>query len=307
MAENSKIEWTDHTFNPWIGCTKVSPGCAHCYAEQLMETRLGRAKWGAYPRQRTSPTTWSKVRSWNRSARFLCACETEQDNLICPSCHLFTRRPRVFCASLADVFDPAVPDAWRDDLFELVAECRNLDWQILTKRPEIMRNYLLGTSGAGATNLEEGGCFDHVWLGVSVENQPCADERLPILLSMPARVRFASCEPLLEEIDISGYMTGILPDGPLNWVICGGESGPNARPMHPDWARSLRDQCDDSPVPFFFKQWGEWGSGFDLVEETRGVNGLKFFPEIERTFARVGKRAAGRVLDGRIHNEFPTP
>lgn len=218
MGENSAIEWTDHTFNPWQGCMKVSPACDHCYAE-VRDLRFHRGvHWGpTAPRQRTK--NWSAPRKWNRDAR------------------TSGTRARVFCASLADVFDNQAPPEWRTDLWALIADTQRLDWMLLTKRPQNIRKMLPATWGNGWPN---------VWLGCTTENQEEANRRIPLLRSIPARVRFLSCEPLLEPTapDLDG----------IDWVICGGESGRGARYMEPDWARALRDQCAEAGVAFFMKQ-----------------------------------------------------
>lgn len=273
MAENSKIEWTDHTFNPWIGCTKVSPGCDNCYAEARMDHRLKQVQWGPHgERKRTSAAYWRAPMAWDRKAAAAGV------------------RHRVFCASLADLFDNAVPSEWRADLFDLIKATPNLDWLLLTKRPQNIAKYLPSDWDSG---------YPNVWLGTSVENQTEADRRIPELLNVPAVVRFLSMEPLLGPVDLreitdgDGTIDALTPSswqdvwdqayapevtgttldeaieafsevgpypptdikGPsLDWVIVGGESGPGARPMHPDWARSLRDQCAKAGVPFFMKQ-----------------------------------------------------
>lgn len=293
MAENSKIEWTDRTFNPWIGCTKVGPGCDNCYAENMMDHRYGRVKWGAgNPRQRTSGANWRKPLAWDRAAAAM--------KRVSPS----SRRPRVFCASLADVFDNGVPDDWREDLWSLIAKTPNLDWLLLTKRignVERMAPYA----------WREFGWLDNVWLGITVVNQEEADRDIPKLRDLPAAVRFLSCEPLLGPIDLK-YPTFNGADSfgslqGLHWVIAGGESGPGARPMHPDWARSLRDQCYAAGVPFLFKQWGEWAPNClcgtkeahpDIPRPEPGHMGVMF---------RCGKKNAGRKLFGRTWDEFPLP
>lgn len=259
--ENSKIEWTDHTFNPWIGCTKVSDGCKHCYAEAQQDKRYGRVQWGPQGKRiRTAAANWRKPLKWDREAKAA------------------GKRARVFCSSLADVFEekPDQPeiDEWRSDLFELISSTPNLDWLLLTKRPENVRK---------AWHWELMGYPPNVWIGTSVENQEQADKRIPALLEIPAAVRFLSMEPLLGQVYIDQ-----LPR--IDWVIVGGESGQNARPMHPYWARYIRNQCQAVGVPFFFKQWGEW-------QPRHTLNGEKMF--------RVGKHAAGRLLDGHEWNEFP--
>jgi protein gp37 len=216
-VENSEIQWTDHTFNPWIGCTKVSPACLNCYAENLMDKRYGRVEWGAgKPRQRTSKENWRKPIQWNNKAGILGI------------------RQRVFCASLADVFDSGAPDEWRTDLWQLIERTPNLDWLLLTKRPE-------NISGMVPWQTWQ----PNIWLGTSVENQKYADIRLPILSQLPA-VKFISAEPLLGEISLDGF--------DIDWCIVGGESGANWRAMDLNHVRSLRDQCTARGIAFFFKQ-----------------------------------------------------
>lgn len=318
MAENSKIEWTDHTFNPWMGCTKVSDGCKHCYAETLMDKRYGRVKWGPQgTRVRTSAANWKEPLAWNRKA--------ERDG----------RRPRVFCASLADVFedrDELVP--WRAELLMLIQQTPNLDWLLLTKRPEnVMRltnEAWVLNGGQAVTALPS-----NVWIGTSVENQAAADERIPALLSIPAPVRFLSMEPLLGPVDLHlnkwamghHFSESVYPGdwhwgvkNKIDWVIVGGESGTDARPVHPDWVRSIREQCVGAGVPFFFKQWGEWVT---VRDGYGGVVGMKNHPQwgkfdgesfalsrgkpsaVGCAMVKIGKHRSGRVLDGREWNEFP--
>jgi protein gp37 len=344
MAENSKIEWTDHTFNPWIGCTKVSPACKNCYAERDMDHRYGMVDWGpGGTRVLTGSENWAKPVRWDREAK--------EKGV----------RHRVFCASLADVFEdwqgPIVDNAgkklgvhgrcgtspvsisipsgsescgkcgsWfnaltmndvRQKLFALIDATPNLDWLLLTKRPEnVLGKCMWPIHPSG--RYQEGMSFaeshrrSNVWLGTSVENQEYADKRIPELLKCRdlSPVLFLSCEPLLgpvmlDRIPLEGFnlphldvlRKGWHSDGPfgfvgshnapsIDWVIAGGESGPKARPTRPDWFRSLRDQCQTAGVPFLFKQWGEFG---------------------EHLEQRVGKVRAGRSLDGVIHDGFPAP
>lgn len=218
MAENSKIEWTDHTFNPWVGCTKVSPACDHCYAEGWAKRTGGAALWQG-ERRRTTPANWRNPLKWNASA--------------------FANgvRPRVFCASLADVFDNQVPDEWRRDLIRLITDTPWLDWLLLTKRPQLVTRMMPDRMWSG---------WDHIWLGTTVESQAEAVRRIPHLQAAPARTRFLSCEPLLEPI--APDLTGI------DWVICGGESGGGARDMDPQWALNLLDDCAAKGTAFFMKQ-----------------------------------------------------
>jgi protein gp37 len=214
LAENSKIEWTTHTFNPWIGCQKVSPGCDHCYAEAMMDHRYGRVKWGPHgERKRTSWANWRKPLQWAKQAT--------------------GSRPRVFCASLADVFDNKAPPDARDDLFTLIRNTPQMDWLLLTKRPENIRKMWTET-------------LPNVWLGTTCEDQIHFDRRWPILREAKATIRFISYEPAL------GPLT--LGDARPDWIICGGESGPSARYMEPEWARNLRDECATKGVAFFMKQ-----------------------------------------------------
>jgi protein gp37 len=304
VAENSAIEWTDHTFNPWIGCTRVSPGCDNCYAARQDKFRGWTPEgWGG-PRRRTK--TWGDPKRWNgQHATFYAA---------------HGRRQRVFCASLADVFDNQVPIQWRRDLFDLIELTPHLDWLLLTKRvgnvADMVReartwDWLLGRS--------------NVWLGATVVNQEEADRDIPKLLATPVRVRFLSMEPLLGPVDLTGeWLTAKLGAYPfkglpaehrtrlvdlLDWVIAGGESGPGARPAHPDWFRSLRDQCAAAGTAFLFKQWGDWSPGYaehgnDLGYEAIVCAKQHEWPEGHCSF-HVGKKAAGRLLDGVTHEGFP--
>lgn len=272
MGQNSNIEWTDHTFNPWIGCTKVSPGCANCYAERQDKFRSWTpAGWGnGKPRTRTSAANWKQPLKWNRAA------ERDRHTAIevRPGEYLAfeIRRHRVFCASLADWLDDEVPIEWLADLLALIYETPNLDWLLLTKRPQKWSQRMLETIFQIEDNKYEAEnrlyqwlrdwvdslkAPHNIWLGVSVENQKCATERIFELIKIPARVEFLSCEPLLGRVDLDE--TGLWNDNPyglgtVKWVICGGESGPKRRPFDPAWARSLRDQCRTAGVPFFFKQ-----------------------------------------------------
>lgn len=314
MAENSTIEWTHHTFNPWIGCTKVGPGCDHCYAEswdarglQQRETR-----WGPHAaRTRTSAANWRKPLAWNRAA----AAAGE--------------RHRVFCASLADVFDnhASILPEWRDDLWRLIEATPNLDWMLLTKRPGNIGNML-------PVPFDFDRLYPNVWLGCTVVNQAEANRDIPKLLAVPAAVRFLSMEPLLGPVDLehvkpaSGrrfdalrafYAGGGDRSPCIDLVIVGGESGPGARPMHPDWARSLRDQCQAAGVAFHFKQWGEWtprraADQNDLLDARKSLivkpdgcitSGLLAYGPDAWLVDKVGKKAAGRLLDGRTWDEMP--
>lgn len=347
MSENSKIEWTDHTFNPWIGCTKISPGCDNCYAATQDKFRKWTpAGWGG-ERRRTSESNWRKPLQWHANAAEFMAKHG--------------RRQRVFCASLADVFDNQVPDQWRRDLFQLIAATPDLDWLLLTKRIGNAHRMLPPDWVAAPPGREIPRMPDNVWIGATITSQAEADRDIQKLLDVPARVRFLSMEPLLGPVDLERIqwpekhkvdvlrggawdLPGWIHDGFVNhsdmntvdWVIAGGESGPGARPMHPEWARSLRDQCAAAGVPFLFKQWGNWRAaawfdgpdadrdeGDDFIDLDRVDH--KFLATDGRTWdtnggrhmyppmplghwclmVNEGKKAAGRLLDGVEHNGFP--
>ncbi|OXR48132.1 hypothetical protein PuT2_13995 [Pusillimonas sp. T2] len=314
MSENTKIEWCDHTFNPWIGCTKVGPGCDNCYAEADFDKRRHVVSWGAgQPRKRTAASTWRNPLAWNRNHEQFFAKHG--------------RRQRVFCASLADVFDNAVDPQWRADLFRLIEATPNLDWLLLTKRIGNVPNML-------PLPFDFDRHFPNVWIGATVVSQQEADRDIPKLLQVPARVRFLSMEPLLGPVDVEDFLyiehphcIGFVPStrydhgycdrcaghesdpihtspkGKVDWVIVGGESGPGARPMHPDWARSLRDQCQAAGVPFLFKQWGEWAPHPEIIDASQGALFHRF--EDGAWMQRDGKKAAGRMLDGCTWDQFP--
>lgn len=289
MGANSKIEWTDHTMNPWVGCTKVSAACDHCYAESLAK-RTGQAGLWAGERRRTSETYWKQPLKWDKQAK--------AEGV----------RRRVFCASLADVFDNQVPVEWRGDLWALISQCQNLDWLMLTKRPQNIWNRL-PLQHSLERLVKVPWPWPNVWIGTTVENQEEADRRIPHLLRVPAAARFLSCEPLLGPIDLGRFLrAGDDGDDCIyseRWVIAGGESGPGARPMHPDWARSLRDQCAAAGVPFHFKQWGSWCPRDEDGSELVPISDCAFGTSTDEWMAKVGKRAAGRLLDGVEHNGFP--
>lgn len=313
MSENSKIEWTDHTFNPWEGCQKIGPGCDHCYAEARNARFAGGTSinWGpGSPRRRTSASNWRKPFQWNKAHPEFFAAHG--------------RRQRVFCASLADVFDNEVDPVWRRDLFDLIELTPNLDWLLLTKR---IGNVFEMVARTRSHDWLAG--RDNVWLGATICNQAEADRDIPKLLEVPARLRFLSMEPLLGPVDLTsipwgGRRVSVLqgwndPAHGLHWVICGGESGHGARPMHPAWPLALRDQCVAADVPFLFKQWGEWQQtdampGGDLGGDMRrsDVRIIKPAGENDGHFRRgdvlmrrVGKKISGRQLDGRTYDGFP--
>lgn len=364
MSIKTGIVWCDSTWNGWIGCEGISPACANCYAEAQDKFRHWTAEgWGG-PRKRTTSAYWKQPLKWNAAPFHECdGCGWRGDGgtsgAMCPlidcSGKLSPARRRVFAFSLADVFDNKVPAEWRSDFFELIRRTPNLDWLILTKR---IVNAFKGMLPMDFNAVN----YCNVWLGATVVNQEEADRDIPKLLAINARVRFLSMEPLLGPVDltsihISGHghhefdpkiMANVLqrprqyPTLPqLDWVIAGGESGPGARPSHPDWYRSLRDQCAAAGVPYLFKQWGEWRAAKSVQEATLNpilVSNRKAayadkpeardFPCFSGCFHmahqvesmldgsgelakgdcamfKAGKKAAGRLLDGVEHNGFP--
>ncbi len=279
MADRTGIEWTDSSWNPVTGCTKVSPGCDRCYAEGIAHRFAGTK---AYPNGfevTLRPERLDQPLRW--------------------------RRPRrVFVNSMSDLFHQDVPDEYIARVWAVMALAPQHTFQVLTKRHARMRSLLNSTSFFESVAHHQGKLSDetdwplpNVWLGVSTENQQWADTRIPALLDTPAAVRFISAEPLLGPIDL-GF--DLHPDWGLDWVIVGGESGPGARSMHPDWVRHLRNQCTASDVPFLFKQWGEWGPGGIPERFTR----YDLFPD-GTYVCRYGKKAAGRELDGRTWDQYP--
>lgn len=283
----TKIEWTDETWNPVTGCTKVSEGCDHCYAETIAHRFTGTK---AYPNGfdvTLRPERLDQPLRW--------------------------KRPRkVFVNSMSDLFHKDVPDDYIARVFAAMALAPQHTFQVLTKRPGRMRSLLSSEQFESAVFLATEGRFEgyfpwplpNVWLGTSVENQKWADVRIPLLLDTPAAIRFLSCEPLLGPIDLFAW--NIDRGMRVDWVIVGGESGPHARPMHPDWARQLRDDCLTAGIPFHFKQWGEWVTE-DQAPEDIILPGLSTYllGDDEPDFYKVGKKAAGRELDGQTWDEYP--
>lgn len=295
MGKNTKIEWCDHSFSSWWGCTRVSPGCAHCYAAEL-GNRFG-VKWGSgEPRRLSSEKVWAGPVAWNKSA--------QQSG----------KRIRVFCGSMMDWADEEAPAGARTRLWSLIRNTKSIDWLMLTKRPENVPDLLPHDWRGG---------WDHVHLGFTAENQLNYDRRIAIMESIPAVRRFISCEPLLGSIQLG--LENWIRRGKIHQVIVGGESGREARPMHPAWARSLRDQCVAAGVPFHFKQWGEWTPGENVTDQY-GERGGKYptkhpwdggWTDCDDDWMteqdhgpilyRVGKKKAGRLLDGQEWNQFPQP
>lgn len=361
MTDKTKIEWTDATWNPIRGCSRVSQGCVNCYAEGVARRFSGTG--GAYE------GLINKHGSWNGNIRFV-------DHLLDQPLR-WARGRKIFVNSMSDLFHENVPFEYIAVIFWIMSVTMRHTYQVLTKRPERMLEFFRWVAdydGAfpddritdiahahpavkaldwkpatskrgGYDNCGPSFPYENVWLGVSVENQEAADERIPLLLQTPAAVRFLSCEPLLEKIDLrfihtykfrgaeildalTGDLYGILGDPApghlpsLDWIIAGGESGHGARPMHPDWPRSLLDQCQAAGVPLFFKQWGEWLAFYKdspciRKDELTGSPIIKSDGKLFKNesividaadgtvFARFGKKHAGRMLDGRIWDEFP--
>lgn len=387
MAQNTSIEWTDATWNPIRGCTRVSAGCVNCYAE-VMAARFSKpGQWGEGLAEIVRGADGTVDHRWTGKM-----VRAPKKILTQP---LRRKKPRrIFVNSTSDLFHEAVPDEWIDQVFAVMALTPQHTFQVLTKRPERMREYLSkqapdGTHtrfahifGAGSRAgfwRANGESFQwplpNVWLGVSAEDQATADARIPQLLATPAAIRFVSAEPLLGPVELDGACCGesaltsecwgectwcddgrpglhncwkgrqtnaefLAGRSGLDWVIVGGESGPGARPMHPDWVRSLRDQCQAAGVPFFFKQWGEWRPAFSASEAgaypilannrpwaaktdaernhvfMSGVfrmphqvesliDGVGEYAHLNCAVVKVGKAKAGRLLDGCEWNEFP--
>lgn len=337
MVGKTKIEWTDRSWNPTTGCNKVSQGCKHCYAETMARGRLREAYSARDPsindiRHRNNPFA---VRLW-------------PERLVKP---LQWQKPsRIFVNSMSDLFHEEIPEGFVDQVFAVMALASQHTFQVLTKRPDRMAEYMASVGRPGAVAAETGSGVDgnrawpfirpddlaarwplgNVWLGTSVEDQVSADERIPHLLRTPAAIGFLSCEPLLGPVRLPDEWPGCwhptsegrTPDHsrclpPKTWVICGGESGSGARPMHPEWPRRLRDQCREGGIPFFFKQWGRWApethSNFARYQaRTVRYEGSLVPPvsreshEVEPVYmCEIGKARAGRILDGRTHDEYP--
>ena len=352
MAEHSTIEWTDATWNPVTGCSVVSPGCTNCYAMKLAGTRLKH-----HPSRKGLTVDTKAGPVWNGEVRL------NKHWLDQP---MRWKRPRmIFVCAHGDLFHEYVPDEWIDRVFAVMALSPKHTFQVLTKRAERMRDYLRPfdsrrADALGKIVLELGYTgpmealpwpLPNVWLGVSAERQQEADERIPDLLATPAAIRFLSAEPLIGTIDFYRTSAAMPNDGHpwrngpilqgIDWIIAGGESGPGARPMHPDWARSLRDQCAAAGVPFFFKQWGAWAAVSQMSEEQIEAcypSRSERYPEATRralvdthalhadgsrhgavdrnaflqgtgamTMFEVGKKRAGRQLDALEHNGMPQP
>jgi protein gp37 len=358
--KDSKIEWTDHTGGPYFGCSMVSPGCIHCYAMELAMTRLEPIFRKAY--QKAGFTDWATRPVWgDKATRVLSKGFWEQAYTLNRAAAKSGRRMRMF-PSMIDWLDE-MPGGIIDqegsilssitvfvDFLRVVMECQNLDWLLLTKRPENFHSTMaraLNIMVARPDPLEEwarawlkGYEPANVWVGASVEDQQRVVERIPRLLKIPAKIRFLSCEPLLGPLEFSNVtkrsdavaQLGKKALDGIHWVICGGESGSEARPMHPEWVRSMRNQCKAAGVPFFFKQWGEWIArsqylyvGYEEITKAF-LAGRKFKSAVMRreggideslgeaytsndddsAIVHIGKQLAGRLLDGQLHDEYPS-
>lgn len=313
MADRSAIEWTDATVNFWWGCTKVGPGCDHCYAETWAK-RTGGSHWGiGVPRRKIASAPALIHRLDNGYSDWAADAECMIGNAKAFGLPVPTvgSKRRVFIQSMSDLFDLEVPVEWFAEAWGLIKSCRRIDIQIVTKRISAVQKRL---AEVGETSWPK-----HAGLMITVVNQVEADRDVPRLLDLKLRLGIPwvglSCEPLLGPINLVdfnhlGVVGGhnALVDrglGKIDWIIVGGESGREARSMHPAWARSLRDQCAAAATPFLFKQWGEWADAEHYSseqQESYDVRGLT-----EDGVVRVGKKAAGRLLDGVEHNEFPTP
>lgn len=311
LADHSLIEWTDATWNPITGCTIVDAGCTNCYAMGLAATRMKN-----HPSRAGLTRKTGNRHVWTGEVRL------NEDWLDQP---LRWTKPRmIFVCAHGDLFHKAVPDEWIDRVFAVMALCPQHTFQVLTKRPDRARAYLSseqrpldigcfaehvrpcegwGDNWTIASHDNDRGVeaypkiwpLPNVWLGTSISDQASWDARWPELARAPAATRFISAEPLLGPVQMHGA-------GMLDWLIVGGESGPNARPMHPDWARDLRFLCEALDIAFFFKQWGEWAPArpagiYENVQRQDWTDGT--------TMLRIGKKAAGRLLDGCEWNELP--
>lgn len=345
----TNIEWTNETWNPLVGCSLQSPGCTNCYAMNMAyrQHAMGTPQYVGTARKTKSGAAWTGKVNFVESA------------LLKP---LSWKKPRqIFVNSMSDMFHPDVPFEWIDRIFAVMALSPQHTFQVLTKRSDRMRKYLklrninghhpamdtaalmasTGSWDTPALHLINDWPLPNVWLGVSVEDQKRADERIPDLLETPAAKRFLSCEPLLGPVDLTDVrydgitsidalrgkhgVTGKDGDcAAIDWVIVGGESGKGARPMHPDWARTIRDQCAAANVPFFFKQWGswwpyidrdnddpDWRADYGRVERAKNLRilnlegGYGFHGDRVHVMQRRNKKAAGRMLDGQEHNGKP--
>ena len=310
MGDKSKIEWTDASWNPIVGCSKVSEGCRNCYAIRSANRMNGSNElYNGLTKQVNGNIEWTNI------VRF------SEERLLQP---LKWKRPRkIFVNSMSDLFHESVSDAQIENIFAVMCVAQKHIFQVLTKRPERMKSFLIQPHIKDSVRfkVEEGLGYNidfdkmwpivNVWLGVSVEDQKTADERIPLLLQTPAAIRWISAEPLLGHMNVEPYLGIESEDGydlpHLNWIVAGGESGPNARPSHPTWFRSLRDQALEYNVPFFFKQWGEWIAAGQTISNPmwmpKNILSSKF-PDGQNTM-RLTRKLDSHTLDGKEWNEFP--
>jgi len=284
----TKIEWTEATWNPIIGCSKISPGCENCYAEKMagrLSNIVSTAHYLRVVEQNVSaPFVHRGLQIWNGQTHFV---ESALDK------PLKRKKPTMyFVCSMGDLFHESVPFEWIDKVMAVIAQTPQHTFQILTKRADRMNKYFERSEYDFGYKITP-----NIWLGVTVENQEQADKRIPILLEIPAAIRFVSIEPMLGQIYLTdfenpfyNYIDKTENINSIDWVICGGETGTKARPMHPDWVRSLRDQCKETNTPLFFKSWGEYApftheKGFEMV--------------------KVGKKKSGNLIDGKQYRDFP--
>jgi protein gp37 len=296
MGKNTAIEWATHTFNPWWGCAKVSPACDNCYAQAFAHRmRPGTDYWQPAGERRTfGPGHWQEPLRWHR--------ETIAKGL--PT-------PRVFCASMADVFDKDAPRDARTQLWNVIRATPAMRWLLLTKR-----------IGNARAMLPPFWCeLNTAALGITVVTPWELERDFPKLARLPAPMRFLSIEPMLEPIDLAPYLHPVGDASPIDWVIVGGESGARARPLAARWVRSIRDQCKAAGVAFFFKQWGEWAppeqyaapAMLSVISSLTGTDGFEHSPKSAshryvdgEYILRAGKKNTGRMLDGATHSELPT-
>lgn len=289
----TKIEYLDETWPIFTGCSPVSEGCVNCWGARQAATRLKH-----HPRYKGLAHMMNGKPIWMGEVRF------NEDVLDMP---LKRKRPTVYgVAFSSDFFHEEVPWNYQTKIFGVMRSCPQHTFLILTKRPRRMKDFPF---------YPWDWPFPNVWLGVTVENQRAADERIPMLIRTPAAVHLVSCEPLLEPVDLAKswfYPYDVDHLGKIDGVLVGGESGPNARPMHPDWARKIRDDCIASGTPYFFKQWGAWSPDvFHYIDVAGKRNRRPRIAEInwprwkKCRLSRVGKKTAGRLLDGREWNEMP--
>lgn len=291
----TKIQWTNETWNPIIGCNKVSEGCTNCYAEK-MAFRLANMEWNDDGRE----LNYCKVidpdtKQWNRKTHFVEEALTKPLKWIKPK--------MIFVVSMGDLFHESASFKWIDSVFSVMSDYDHHTYQILTKRPQRVLDYF---SWKWEQTPFPWFPKNNIWFGVSCENQKTADERIPLLLKIPGHIRYLSCEPLLGDLNLDKYLIKNSNDvrigKPIDWIILGGESGHKARPMNPEWVYNIMDQCKFYDIPFFFKQWGEWHES-DL-QDNNGKYRTHLFSNGKLMY-KIGKKKAGRLICGKEYNEFP--